>query len=183
MSWQRGELFRLLDRNTSQYHRLVSEGTWCVRLRPCWFPNQKRVQIQRACYVAMSRLGGANTATSQGWSLWEVWVGRRHKRILLSKQKSKISRVSWFPILSYNIAVSSDKTYADNESMPESTSQSPLGMNGSVQPPKKFTWSPPKTMFVRPNRLANFQQDLEDWANPYSQHFMTLKLGQFTKLR
>ena len=34
---------------------------------------------------------GAKTPTSQGWSLWEVWDSRRHRRMLFSKQNSRIS--------------------------------------------------------------------------------------------
>lgn len=40
---------------------------------------------------------GAKTATSQGYSLWEVWEGRRHNLMLFSRQCSSISSVSCVP--------------------------------------------------------------------------------------
>ena len=58
-------------------------------------PRSNRSTCSR--YAAFS---GAKTATSQGWSLWEVWEGRWQRIILFVKQNSRIMRVLWVPKLS-----------------------------------------------------------------------------------
>jgi len=73
--------------------------TYRSRDHASWLPFM--AEIVNKTIACLKYTTGANThlanCLSSPWSLWEVWEGRRHKRILFSKQNSKISRVSCVP--------------------------------------------------------------------------------------